>query len=72
MNTPHDLIGNDQRKEVMQQYRTRIDDGILEEEEEPIRFLPSRPPRVLKTPQVHRTQRKVSASPLSRKGWVTL
>ena len=75
INTPHDWIGNDQRKAVMQQYKTRVDDGPIEDEDqnvEDIRFLPSCPPRVLKTPEMRFMRRKVSASPLARSTWQTL
>ena len=75
MNTPHDWIGNEQRKVVMQQYKTRVDEGSIEDEDdevEDVRFLPSRPPRVMKTPQTRLVRRRVPVSPLTHKNWRTL
>ena len=72
MNTPHDWIGNEQRKEVMRQYKSRMGEGISEDEGEPIRFLPTPPPSVLRTPQRSPRLRKINRPTLTRERWETL
>ena len=70
MNTPHDWIGNDQRKEVMQQYKNKVDQGEDGEEDiESVRFLPSPP---MKTPRAQLTRRALGAPPLNRRSWQKL
>lgn len=67
MNTPSDWVGNDQRRDVMQHYKKRIDNGVAEDTDdysvESPSFPLSPPQRAFKTPPMRSPQRHVRLVP---------
>lgn len=67
INTPHDWIGNDQRKDVMKEYKARLDEG----DEDPVRLLPTPSPKAPTESQRTPKRRKTVISRASRGRWIS-